>query len=46
MDRCEECGCELSEWTEITPTHPWGTGYDVYGCPECGYEVSRHYVGF
>jgi hypothetical protein len=44
-----ECGCDDSYWIdEITPSHPWGTGYVIHVCACCGreFEDDRYWVGF
>ena len=42
---CPVCGGELAWVVEITPSHPWGTGYDIKLCNDCEYEADRHFVG-
>ena len=42
---CTECGAELFWCDEITGAHPWGTGYSILVCNDCGQEYGRRYVG-
>jgi hypothetical protein len=43
---CVECEGELTWGYEYTARHPFGNGYDVLRCEECGAENDRHWVGF
>jgi len=35
-DHCPDCGGELVWVDEITAAQPWGTGWTVRVCEECG----------
>lgn len=43
---CIECEGELTWTVEITNARPFGTGYDVLRCEDCGAENERQWVGF
>lgn len=43
---CSECEGELTWAVEITGAHPFGTGYDLLLCEECGVEAERKWTGF
>ena len=43
---CGECGGALHWCVEYSAAHPWGNGYDVLVCEECGVEADRHWAGF
>ena len=44
---CAECGSEDLAWgVEITGAAPWGTGFDVLRCAECGSVAERAWAGF
>ena len=43
---CSECEGELTWGVEFDARHPFGNGYDVLRCEECGAENDRHWVGF
>lgn len=43
---CSECEGEMVWMVEITRSHPFGTGYEVLACEECGVEGDRKWTGF
>lgn len=43
---CSECEGEMVWMVEITRSHPFGTGYEVLTCEECGVEGDRKWTGF